>query len=638
MKKKIIFAIFSLLLATITSCSDNENLTDLQKIFLQLKNNNFTMEYTDSYANFDNVERHQNFRYTSYSIQQTGDLGFSGIAQSDDAVFRYSIENGEIVSGVPVYDYSVGLRYDNLYSYTYGFQDFNVKDLSLEKNEDGWYTYKFGINKTNDDSLMAILLRYNPLSSRLPDNVKLKAIQSGDGNYALQIDALFMTYEWSDTLHDSCYAYVYDIGSTENYEIKEYLDTGKTSKKPLDFRFFKLINPYLSSYNFTVDMDATGMYGQTFKMTTKFTENAVQNIQGDSTNGNIYSNGYVSNFRTKNGKIEIYDTPLLNESSYYTSLYGDMISYTLADITYANLIGYIDEEHENSYYLTDSELIYILSYICYVELDDTITTNKVRIEIINDDTHEFNAYFDLRNSVTSTNLGTYVAKFRDLNNTIIPEADRYLAKGKNPSTQSKEEFISVMEKFKVGNYSMDVGIAKYYFTEDYLYVEPYSVEFSNFGYIKQGEHIYEFKLTGNNLDVVTIDTRTDYAQLGLPSVGTYLFSSDDFGYISEFMPEQLYNYDAYEVSSSCGVEYWKNTSNGFSTHLYNYLLSYPSEAALLPMGSGFIVQDGEDPYDTRVTAITTFISADGLNYGYYEVTYYDIGATSHPVLEQYLNK
>ena len=630
MKKKFsLLLITSTLMGSLFACSQNksDNIPDneLTRIFRKIKENNFTVYNQERKMNNDGQWRNQTFRYTNYALEQEGGVG---IAQGKDEVFRYNIVNGEVVSSLPLYDNISGVRYDTIFEYTYGMQDVDLSALPTEKDEEGWYTYDIGASKANDFAILPVFLRFNPLSPVPPESLKMRVV--GDN---LELDAVLLDYKWEDQpdAKDIAHITVHSIGTTENPEVKKYLDDGRSAKKPLDMRFYKVFNSYLSSYNFTIQTDASKVSSIDGNFTIKYTEDA-EAIQTDSSYyGWVYANTYVSQFQKESDKLKIITTPKLDESSYYSYLYGEKIEYSFPDILYSNLIGYIDEEHDNSYIITDSQFITIFGYICNVYVQTSQYASSVRIEILDDKAKSFKAYFDFVDQESYKELGTYVVTFSDVNNTVIPEVDRYLARGEKPSTQKKEDFIKVMNEFKKGNYSIDMGIGKYYFTNNYRYFESYSSDYHDYGIIKEGEHVYEFEIVDGK---VQVDKKTDYGNTKFPSTGTFFLAEDDFGYMSTFKEDKLYDFDKYYVASSCGEEYWKNDE--LSMDLYNYILGSPSLSVILPKGTGIMVQDGEDPYDRRVTFVTTFASVDETQEGSISYTFYDIGSTSVPLVEEYL--
>ena len=195
----------------------------------------------------------------------------------------------------------------------------------------------------------------------------------------------------------------------------------------------------------------------------------------------------------------------------------------------------------------------------------------------------------------------------------------------------------------------EAGLAKVYYTPDYYFIQSYGVPSSNEGFIKQGDSIYEFTIsynTNNQITGINIDDSRDYAKLGmtLPGCGRYNGDANtDLFYFSAF-DDVIYDFSEgnYTQDSIMGYHYWKNNgsvSNGtlFSQAVLRYF--YPNDTSgALPQGAGFMVSDGEDPYDTRVSLFLAYSSADGLNYGGQYTTFYDIGGTGFEYLDNYIEQ
>lgn len=665
MKKFLSILCFSCLLSGSLVACDNSNKDDttidnklpapkgaLQEIFYKLSANNFSLSYSDSYA-AQGVSRNQVTKYTSYSLETSGDLGFTGYAQNDECVFTYNIVDNEIVSGVPVIDYNNGIMVTNIYHYRDGLQNFDYTYLPSDYKSGEEYIYEFGKNELNDELLVSVFLRmtYNPNSR--PKEVKLKVVA---GN--LIVDSINNYYELQDA-YDIVSVSTYDIGTTENSLIKKYLDDGKTSKTPLDQKFYHLIAPYLQSYNYKTTLDARGLKSesgngyQTFVQDQYFTDNAILfDTTSDDTSkvsGVIQTNaGIVSEFEMddiKSTRLNIIGSPRNEDGEYYSYLYDEYLTYSMASLNFSNFIGYIDEEHKDSYYITDSQTSSILSYICFYEINDTTRAlQSLRLEVNDWDTHEFTLYFDIYDRSTNLDKGVFKVTFSQVNNIDFKAVDRYLNIGNPASSQDKSTLESVLNKFKNHNYSMDiyssVGLAKVYYTKDYYYVEPYGDKANNEGFIKLGDAIYEFKLTMDsdyNVTGIDVDKSIDYASaygMKLPGCGTNNGNLyDDLFYFSAFSDE-LYNYDEYYQDSIFGYSYWRNGTSGLSQKILDYF--YPVNTSALPQGSGFMVSDGEDAYDIRVTLISVYSSADQSQYGAIMSTFYDIGDTSVPDLDQYI--
>ncbi len=610
--------------------------TDLEKIFYDLKNNNFTIEYSDNFI--QSASRNQKFYYTEYSFQSDGDFGFIGLAQDENCIFKYTIEDNEIVSGAPLIDYNTGVRYQSIYDHnsSVGMENFDIYDLPKEKNDEGYYIYEFGVNEKNDRIILPVTMRL-AANSLPPKKLKIKIVKD-----TILFEAINNFFDLDgDGIEESkstITSTIYDIGKTENKEIKKYLEDGKSSKSPLDMRFYKFFTPYLANINYTVDFDATQMknnlgYQETFKMREYCTENAILDVQGTSNRGYMLNQGYVNQFVIQNDKIEIIYTAQNSDGEFLTSLYGEYMTYTLNDLSFNDLIGYQDEHNSNIYYLTDSYLVYIFSYVCYNEVYETNYCDKVKIEIINEETHEFIAYFDMYNKNTNRDLGTYTAHFFNLNNTSIPEVDEYYSFGDNPYTQSQSDLTNILNKFSNHNYSMDVptggGMAKYYFTNNYFYAEVYGNQNNNFGFIKENDSIYEFLIIDNE---VIVDKSIDYTETGLtlPGIGSSFLSGDDFGFISS-INSSLLEPNNYSINTIYNQDYWKINDNSLSNQIFKYYMPYSD---IVNNGVGIIFKDDEK--NTKLSFLTAFITKDGSIKGYEIFTYYNIGNTSHTLIENYL--
>lgn len=656
--KKCLSILFFLLIGSLVSCGqEGSNIEDpnapkgvLQEVFYKLKNNNFTLSYEDSYAALG-VKRNQETKYTEYSLETSGDLGFIGYAQNEDCVFSYNIVDGDVVSGVPVIDYNKGLMVKDIYDYRDGLNNFDYSFLPSGYKSGEEYTYVFGENAKNDELLISVFLRMNYNPDVLPYEITMKVVA---GN--LEIHAITNYYELQDA-YDTCDVIAYDIGETENPTIKKYLDDGLTSKTPLDQKFYHLIAPYLQSYNYKTNIDARalrtedGTKFETFVQDQYFTENAIiyDTLSDDSEEviGDLQTGlGLVCNFSMDSiddDKLDITYTPQLDEDSFYQYLYGEYLSYSMASLNFSNFVGYIDDTRENSYYITDSQTISILSYICQYEINDTDrAVRSLRLEVNDWNKKEFTLYFDIYNRPTNIDKGTLKVKFSDVNNVTIPAIDRYLNLGQAASEQSIDTLETVLNKFKNNNYSMDiytsVGLAKVYFTENYYYLETYGNPGKNYGFIKLDDGIYEFNVIYENnvITGISIDRNTNYEDKGmtLPGCGSYYEADDDASYLSTF-DQSFYDLDAYKQDSIYGYSYWRNSTSGLSQKLLDYFTYSSSE--LLPQGNGFMVSDGEDPYDTRVSLILVYSNADASQYGAYLITYYDIGGTSFEYLDNYIS-
>ena len=671
MKKNILVLLsFSFILTGLASCGSdgimddnpNDNVTTLpdpkgalQEFFASLRDNNFTVSYTDNYVN-NGLSRNQITYYTDYSLQSEGDLGFNGYAKNEEGVFSYNLVDGEVVSGIPVIDYDHGTMAYDIYDYRDGMNDFDYTFLPEDYEVGAKFTYVFKENTRNDELLISVFLRKNYNPDVLPKSLTMQLAAN-----TLRVDSIGLEYEGG--VYDSTSVSVYNVGTTENSEIKQYLADGKTSKDPLDKRFFELIAPYLENNNYKTTLDARGLRSdnggyETFYENQYFLEDAIiyDTVSKGTVTGDLQAPGVVVNFKLddmNDDELEITGTPSNQGDGFFTTLYGEYLTYILSSMGFSNFIGYVDEEHEDSYYITDSQAQSILSYICKFEIDSTTRAlNSLRLEVDDWETHAFTLYFDVYNPTTSLQKGIYKASFSDVNKVSSKAVERYLNIGESALNQDKSELESVLNKYREHNYSMDVltdvGLAKVYYTKDYYFIQTYGVPSSNEGFIKQGNSIYEFNISYNsltgNISRINILTNKDYAQAGmtLPGCGEYNGHGDtDLFYFSAF-DDVIYDYDNYTQGSIMGHNYWKNNGKTSSDMIFSQAVLkyfYPNDTSgALPQGAGFMVSDSDDPYDTRASLYLAYSSKDGSQYGGQYTTFYDIGGTSFEYLDNYIKE
>lgn len=656
MRKYFLTLLSLLMVLPIASCDNNidsssDNFVpsnELQEAFYQLKDNNFTLDYEDSYANNGGVIRKQKVSYTSYSIERSGDLGFYGIAQGDGLIFNYDIVDNEVISSAPITN-SSGIRYKNIYDYRSSFGDFDFSFLKDNKDNQGYYSYKFGENLTND-TIFADSLLFKTYTSSLDGTIAKISLQPG----IINIDVTLLVYDFEKDIKDTVSLKIRNIGITKNDQILNYLEDGKSAKTPLDQRFYHFIAPYLSSYNYTSYLDAskyldvTTMRYSTYKLNQYFTNNAVlyEDLYNHTYNGSILTQGVVVSYRLDSlddTSITITSTPYASSDfDFYSAIYGGVVPYSFADIQFYDFVGYIDETNQNLYYLTNDYLIYMLSSLCFFEGNSTdrIITS-CSLEILDEAQRRFKLSFYSYNGELDLDTGVFEAEFYDLNKTSIKACDKYLSIGDDPKTQSKDQLESILNKFNSNNYSLDlvasnIGLGKYFYTENYIYYEAYGSPNNNYGYVKEGDSIYVFNGIYNDNNVLTgvdINYDSDYALNGmqLPGVGSYFGALDDLGYISR-LSDAIYDIDSYQINEMIGQTYWKNNSQGFSQLALDYI-GYSTY--YYPLGSGFVFTDSQD--DSRLTFLVGCLAKDNSNQGIVSFTFYDVGTTSYPSLEKYLN-
>ena len=651
MRTKRVFPIALITLLGLAGCSQaggETQLTAVQKVFEELKKNNFTMDVV--MTDYSGKQTNQRYYFTSYAFQEGDGDTAVGVAQGDDAIFKYTLKNDQVVSSSPVLNSNTGTRYDEVYDYVHGVQDLDASLIPSQAGADGYINYDFeSQDKTNNDVLDEVFLRWSSLSAYYPEKLIYKVVND---TLVMHSDLMYYDADPNNILTSTADVSVYNIGTTEIPEVKAYLDAGKGAKDTFDSPFFKTMNYYFNcNDNYTVVIDGTE---QTYASPFKTTEYAVTDGYLDETSGEKYGALTISNAmslfsvqKDADGreKLVLNRTPQVDESNFYTSVFGDYrASWNMVDFTF--LTGYKDDD--GSYYITDSQFMYSFANIMHLTLSDELNSDYVRIEIDGSDATRFKATMNLYNKKTMKQYGTLSASFSNPGTTKVQVISDYLSLGKKASTQSKDELIRMLDKFKQNNYSQDtmtdVGMAKSYFTSSYFYQEPYSPEYkgTNTGFLKDGDKIYSFSVSyGVNSDnspnlndlTLKVNKDKDYAKeegTTLPGVGSTYNDINFAPYVSTLSAD-LYNYDQYQAGTLYGEDTWLVTAqpNLIAVKVFNYL--YGSTSTLVPQGLGVSVDE-----DLNKLSILSFGSSasDASVNGYTPLTYYDIGTTKNELLEQ----
>lgn len=130
--------------------------------------------------------------------------------------------------------------------------------------------------------------------------------------------------------------------------------------------------------------------------------------------------------------MSIIGTPIADsDGNFYKSIYGDYRT-SFSSFDFSLLSGYVKNNEEKIYYLTDSQFVYYFAHLCQINVQDDFSVDGVTIQITDEDKAEFTATFDLYSKNTGTRYGKFKAKFFDVNNTSIPEVTDYLSEGDEP--------------------------------------------------------------------------------------------------------------------------------------------------------------------------------------------------------------
>ena len=664
MKRYLLLALPALFLAT--GCStltqgvetpvrqaETAELNSLQRVFQNLAQGNFTAEYDLSYAGAAR-DYTQHTYYTDYAIETDGYFGFNAVAQGDGLIFPYTYEGANqdrhVESQAPSIDSFTGMRYTDITDFRTTFKDIDLDALPAQADEDGWYTYQFGVSEANDAIMREMCMLYTEGSSN-PTSLRFRAV----GN-ALQSEGVGLVYEGG--YKDTVSATFTQVGTTELSLVRAFLDEGGTAKDYVSDRFVAFMLPYLASTNYTVEVDLSQVQSSGIsspKYTKLFTDEAEFSYVDDITEGS----GYVQYMNTVVGyKVDdnsdvVFGAIAAADASgtAMTDLWAQEIGQSFLDLTASSLMGYMTEEDgETVYHLNNTQLISAIANLSNVGYDDTFHVDEILITIDDWDSHSFTVEFPYETLTTSQQLGSAFVTFKDLNSTVNTPVDRLLYEGDDAATQDKAEFGQALELFKTGRYAQ-YGLGQLYMSETVYAPEYYYASYANQSY---GGSDYGFLLEDGQVVDIRIDGTGEVsvgnaADIVLPGTGEYYGASDDLSYLShptfsdqtEAVRAAMYDLDNYILFDDYGLPMWVNTDPTFNAWVADYfsIFNYGGQA-LTPYALGFRTSlQGDDP-STKMNKLTAYLylSDPSGNMMMTSFSYFDLGHAQVAELEEYLSQ
>lgn len=504
---------------------------DLQKVFANLKQGNFTVEYTMDYASASTTFT-QIAKYTEYAIETDGRYGFNSVAQGDHLIFPYRRENGQVVSLAPVIDSYTGLRYETMGDYRTTFRDFDLSFLPAKPDAEGYYDYVFGANQTNDAIINSLCMLYSGGSSN-PTSVRFKVI----GN-SLISEGVGIVY--GEGVQDSVNANFMQIGTTEIADVKAFLDNGGKAKDYVSDKFVAFLLPYFLSQRFAIDVDLTEVNAAsilTKEYHKLFTPESEYSYADDFDLGSGYLEymGVVSGFSVdENGQVEFTNLAQADTSGTpMTDLWNEEIGQSFLTLNPANLIGYESMENgDTSYHLEDTQLISAVANLANVGYSDSFYVDEIILTVDDWEKGEFTAEFPYYNLSTHQDLGSAYLHFHSLDTAINQPVADLLLEGDDPSTQTKEQLQKALDLFGTDKYRQyavgDYSFVEYAYQSDYTFYR-FVTESATTGEGYLNDHdgkLKSFTLTNGDLTVAN--------QVGgiLPGTGATYGSDDDFAYLS----------------------------------------------------------------------------------------------------------
>lgn len=638
-------------------------LNELQKIFQKLAENNFTAEYTLTYASLDH-DVQQKAYYTNYAIETDGYAGFNSVAQGQDCIFPYTrTSDGSIESKTPIVNLYNGMRYQTLDDYRPTFMHINLDALPSEKDSDGFYPYVYGKDVANDETI-ARITSLSTSGSALPESIRFKVIGE-----SLIFEVINLTYPLEDGTfkEDKIVGSFYDLGTTEIADVKAFLDNGGKEKDFLDDRFVFFLLPYFVSTNFSVRVDLNGIHSENISMKNyvhKYTRNAeIQYVPGKEAQGigNVEFSGAVVNYKLDaNGHVQFQGNNMSSPGELMTDLWYESIGTSFLTITPNNLNGYIRQEGDvTEYHILDTQFIQAITNLATVGYNESFYLDEVILTIDDFDEHVFTVEMNYYNKQTKEDLGTAFATFYDKDKTTIaPIADLFY-EGDTPSENNKEDFAKALQLFQTNNYSEYVmsgdqmNVNTYVYNPNYTYYyNEYLGYSSGYGFIK--DHDGKIR-KGVVTEEQTIQFDQTVYSYQLPGVGKRMESEDNLGYLSspviytadgrvdeektQSVRSALYDIDNYSIYEESGFSMWQNKSPEVMAFVKSYFASIFG-TAYTPYAVGFKAslkeEEALDNYKNKMTFYIFVYDENGNTFST-SMNYFNLGGSNVTIIDDYLN-
>lgn len=637
---------------------DVDELNPLQRVFYNLSQGNFSVDYTLNYAS--SGQHHQTASYTTYAIETDGFFGFSSVAQGDDLIFSYERENHEIVSSAPLLNSSSGLRYTSISDYRPTFAGIELDKLPTEADENGYYTYEFGKSSVNDEMIARIGMLYSSIyntseGNNFPTSVKLLPI----GN-SLKLEGIGLVYDAEQGIQDTVVANFNQIGDTEISDVKTYLDEGGTAKDFVSDRFVAFFLPYLVSHNYSLDVDLSDMDVASLEIPqykTKYTEDTEFNISPNSHGyGYLQYQNTVYEYDVDDNDDIVFGMAAGNSGSEaFTDLWAEEIGTSFADLNAALLVGYMTEEDgKEVYHLTDSQFISAITNLAKTGSGDQFYVDEVTITIDDYEAGDFTCNLEYYDRTNHVDRGTTVVKFYDRDETVVEPVERlYLTD--DPTPQNKDDFIQALKLFKGNNYSQyvpsDFYMTEYTYTPNYTYFYYTNSDYtSGRGFILQDDGVHNVNITETGVDVgsainVTLPgtsdrygTDIDAAYLSAPTIYTSAGEVDVER--TAALQAAFYNPDNYEIFNNTynsDASSWVIDDQAVIDWANDYFSSIlGSTLKVYQIGIRTHLQ-GDDP-STKMNKLDYYLyvydDEGSLSYTYF--SFFNLGHANIPQLDEYL--
>ena len=647
--------------SSVSTTDPVQGYNSLQKMFYTLAHNSFTVDYEMSYASQSGIITTQQVKYTDYAIESDGYLGFHSVAQGDELVFPYTRSaDGKINSLAPTVDYYSGLRYMDIADYQVTFKSLNIDEIVVTE-EDGYFIYDYSSNTAeNNEALNSLTMLYSGGSAN-PSSLRFRVV----GN-SLVSEGVGIVYD--ETHKDTVTARFYNVGNTEIEDVKEYLDNGGTAKDYVDDRFVAFMLPWFVSTNYTVyvDLKDVAEYGPGSTVDIRYTDDTEFHVNGDDERkgvGYVEYQGVVMQYNVdQENNVDFVSAYMASSSEVCTDLWNERIGMSFLSVSPSNLIGYKDVvDNKTVYHITDTQFISAIANLATAPYDDSYMVDDITITVDDMNADTFSVEFDYYDRASKVDKGTGRLTFKDLNKTNVKAVDRLLKTGEDASTQSKDEFMEMMNLFSTHNYSEylygegNFDISKYVYNKDYNYAHTNSSLSGGVGYISS-DGVKQFTLATGDDDNLEVSLQSNFNAV-LPGTGYSFNASNDLAYMSAptvyknrttvdeeataQVREDLYNPESYVVSSVGDLSVWANTKSSVLAWSNTYFASILGNY-YTPFMVGFQTckkADNEVQYDMNKVTFYLFVYENSTgNELWTSFTYFDVGHSNIDVIDNYLNQ
>lgn len=519
-----------------TDSSTKEQYPSIKEVMLNLSTKkNYTYFLEDKILNNTTEYR---FTEKAYYYSYSGREGDSkGYAQSDEGVFSFTINDGEVVPGTLERN-SSGEKLTSLWDQCIlSFADFRFDALPSEENEDNIYEITDDSNKT----LFAAFAGY--ADAFVLPYVTVSVEVTGEDSF---ISTVHFAPDNQSYVGD-CIGTVKDISITSIPEIEKYLSEGKGPKSE-DESFIELLTFLKEARKYKVSVKSTSVdYSYIFNDKYYY----FKNNSASTDKGYIVCGPDIYRFNIKDNEVALGKEIDSYSSSYerddlwnqLSSSFKSFMNLNLssADVTYDESSKSYSMAYSFSIYNTFYGLLNTSSFASPSETDTLVFSSVGKDSFHFTYTHSSVVYeADVTGIGTASDslLDSFYDKYKDFDSSdisLLISKIKTIADSKNYTIELTNNFSSFASTLKTGN-------ATIRFTDSDYYYQNTTDDSKSIGYKNEEDKIYSYRLVDSvetdKTEVKAISLYSCFSSLsdllltgltGSRSIsGTYTIDSDDF--------------------------------------------------------------------------------------------------------------